>query len=145
MDKELRILILEDSPADVEIQERELRKAGLVFTSKVVDTREAFLKELDEFSPDIILSDYAMPSFSGSAALRIVKEKCPDVPFILVSGNVGEEFAIENLREGVTDYVLKRNLMRLGPSVRRALEEAKMIAERKQAALCANIDETPYL
>ena len=74
MDKELRILILEDSPADAELEEHELRKSGLQFISKIVDTKEAFLKELDEFSPDIILSDYAMPSFSGSAALSIVKE-----------------------------------------------------------------------
>jgi len=133
MDKELRILILEDVPADTELEEHELRKAGLVFTSKIVDTREAFLKALEEFFPDLILSDYDLPSFDGLAALRIAKEKCPDVPFILVTGTgkLGEEFAIEKLKEGATDYVLKGNLKRLGPSVKRALEEAKMIAERK--------------
>ena len=131
MDKELRILILEDVPADAELEEHELRKAGLVFTSKIVATREAFLKALEEFSPDLILSDYDLPSFDGLAALRIAKEKCPDVPFILVTGKLGEEFAIEKLKEGATDYVLKDNLKRLGPSVKRALEEAKMIAERK--------------
>jgi PAS domain S-box-containing protein len=133
MDKELHILILEDVPADAELEEHELRKAGLVFTSKVVDTREAFLKELDEFFPDLILSDYDLPSFDGLTALRIAKEKCPDVPFILVTGKLGEEFAIEKLKEGATDYVLKGNLKRLVPSVNRALEEAKMITERKQA------------
>ena len=133
MDKELRILILEDVPADAELEEHELRKAGLVFTSKIVDTREAFLKELDEFFPDLILSDYDLPSFDGLAALRIAKEKCPDVPFILVTGKLGEEFAIEKLKEGATDYVLKGNLKRLVPSVKRALEEAKLITERKQA------------
>jgi len=133
MDKELRILMLEDSPADAELEEHEFKKSGLVFTLKVVDTREAFLKELDEFSPNLILSDYDLPSFDGLAALRIVKEKYPDVPFILVTGKVGEEFAIENLKEGATDYVLKNNLKRLVPSVKRALEEAKQIAERKRA------------
>jgi len=132
MDKELRILILEDVPADAELEERELRKAGLVFTSKVVDTREAFLKELDDFSPDVILSDYDLPAFDGLAALRIAKGKCPDVPFILVTGKLGEEFAIENLKEGATDYVLKSNLKRLVPSVKRALKEAKLITERKR-------------
>ena len=131
MDKELRILILEDVPADAELEEHELRKAGLVFTSKVVDTREAFLRALDEFLPDLILSDYELPSFDGLAALRIAKEKCPDVPFILVTGKLGEEFAIEKLKEGATDYVLKNNLKRLVPSVERTLEEAKLITERK--------------
>jgi len=100
---------------------------------KIVDTEETFLKELDEFSPDIILSDYELPAFDGLAALRIAQEKCPDVPFIIVSGKLGEEFAIEKLREGATDYVLKSNLKRLVPVVKRAIEEAKMIAERKQA------------
>src|SRR4030043_1615000 len=133
MDKELRILILEDVPADAELEEHELRKAGLVFTSKIVATREAFLKELDEFFPDLILSDYALPSFDGLAALGIAKEKCPDVPFILVTGKLGEEFAIEKLKEGATDYVLKGNLKRLVPSVKRALEEANLITERKRA------------
>jgi PAS domain S-box-containing protein len=133
MDKELRILMLEDSPADAELEEHELRKAGLVFTLKVVDTREAFLKSLDKFFPDIILSDYDLPAFDGLAALRIAKEKCPDVPFILVTGKVGEEFAIEKLKEGATDYVLKGNLKRLVPVIKRALEEAEQIANRKQA------------
>ena len=132
MDKELRILIVEDVPADAELEEYELGKSGLVFTSKVVDTREAFLKELDEFFPDIILSDYDLPTFDGLAALRIAKEKSPDIPFILVSGKVGEEFAIEKIKDGATDYVLKNNLKRLVPSVNRALQEAEEIIERKR-------------
>jgi len=132
MDKELRILILEDSPADAELEEHELRKAGLVFTSKIVDTKEAFLKALKEFLPDLILSDYDLPSFDGLAALRIAQEKCPDVPFILVTGKVGEEFVIDKLKDGATDYVLKNNLKRLVPAVNRALEEAKLINERKR-------------
>ena len=157
MDKELRILILEDNPADAALEEHELTEAGLIFTSKVVDTRDAFLKELDEFSPDIILSDYDLPSFDGLAALRIAKEKCPDIPFILVTGKLGEEFAIEKLKEGTTDYVLKGNLKRLVPSVNRALEEAKQIKERthmedelrkseaKYYSLFANMDEAVAL
>jgi diguanylate cyclase (GGDEF)-like protein/PAS domain S-box-containing protein len=132
VDKELRILMLEDSSADAGLEEYELRKAGLVFTLKIVDTEETFVRHLDEFLPDIILSDYDLPTFHGLAALRIAKEKCPDVPFILVTGKLGEEFAIEKLKEGATDYVLKGNLKRLVPSVKRALEEAKQIAERKR-------------
>jgi len=133
MDKELRILILEDNPADAELEEHELRKSGLVFTSKVVDTKAAFLKALEEFLPDLILADYELPSFDGLAALRIAQEKCPDVPFILVTGKLGEEFAIDKLKDGATDYVIKNNLQRLVPSVNRALEEANEITERKQA------------
>jgi PAS domain S-box-containing protein len=133
VDKKLRILILEDSPADAELEKHELRKAGLVFTSKVVDTKEAFLKELDEFLPHLILSDYELPSFDGLAALRIAKDKCPDVPLILVTGKLGEEFAIEKLKAGATDYVLKNNLKRLVPVINRALEEATLMTERKRA------------
>ena len=133
MDKEFRILMLEDDPADAELEELELKKSGLVFTLKVVDTREVFLKELDEFSPDLILSDYDIPSFDGLAALRLAKEKRPDVPFILVAGTIGEEIAVESIKEGATDYVLKTHLKRLVPSVNRALEEAKMIAECKRS------------
>jgi len=144
MDRELRILILEDVPADAELEEHELRKAGLVFTSKVVDTREAFLKAVDEFSPDLILSDYDLSSFDGSAALKIAKETCPDVPFILVSGKVGEEFAIEKLKEGATDYVLKSNLKRLVPSVKRALQEAEEITERKRLRRVLQVSERLY-
>jgi PAS domain S-box-containing protein len=132
MDKELRILILEDVPDDAELEEHELRKAGLVFISQVVDTREAFLKALEEFSPDLILADYDLPTFDGLTALEIVKKKCPDVPFILVTGRVGEEFAIETLKKGANDYVMKNNLKRLVPVINRAVEEAKHLAERKQ-------------
>jgi PAS domain S-box-containing protein len=144
MDKELRILILEDVPSDAELEEHELRKSGLVFTLKIVDTEETFLKELDEFFPDIILSDYDLPTFDGLAALRIAKEKCPDVPFILVTGKLGEEFAIEKLKEGARDYVLKGNLKRLVPSVKRALEEAKQITERKRAEEALRFSEERY-
>ena len=77
MEKELRILILEDVPADAELMERELRKGGIIFSSKKVDTKKAFLKELKEFAPDLILGDYSLPSFDGLTALEIVREKCP--------------------------------------------------------------------
>jgi len=131
MDKGLRILILEDVPADAELTEHELRKAGIKFISKRVDTREAFQNTLIDFFPDIILSDYSLPFFDGLSAFAIAHERCPDVPFILVTGVMGEEFAIEALRKGVTDYVLKSNLARLIPVVHRALEEAQ---EREKLA-----------
>lgn len=132
MDKGLRILILEDLPADAELTEHELRKAGIEFLSMRVDTREAFQTALLDFSPDIILSDYSLPSFDGLSAFAIARERYPHVPFILVSGVLGEEFAIEALRKGVTDYVLKSNLARLVPVVHRALEEAQERARLTQ-------------
>lgn len=144
MDKEIHILILEDNPADAELEEHELRKAGLAFISRVVDTREAFLKALEEFSPDIILSDYDLPTFDGIAALRITKEKCPDVPFILVTGKLGEEFAIEKLKEGAADYVMKGNLKRLVPSVERALGKAAERAKLKQMENTLLFSEVRY-
>jgi PAS domain S-box-containing protein len=133
MEEKLRILILEDVPADAELMERELRKGGIIFSSKKVDTKKAFLKELKEFAPDLILGDYSLPSFDGLTALEIVREKCPDIPFIFVSGSIGEELAIETLKRGATDYVLKDRLSRLVPGVNRALREVKERADRKQA------------
>jgi PAS domain S-box-containing protein len=144
MEKELRILILEDVPSDAELEEHELRKAGLIFTSKIVDTSEDFLKSIEEFSPDLILSDYKLPSFDGLSGLKIAKENRPDVPFILVTGELGEEFAIETLKKGVTDYVLKSNLKRLVPSVKRALQEAEEITERKRLRRVLQESETLY-
>ena len=95
--------------------------------------KASYLKGLDEFSPDIILSDYSLPSFDGLSALKLAVQRCPDVPFIFVSGALGEETAIELLKQGATDYVLKSRLSRLGPAVSRALQEVKERNERKMA------------
>lgn len=113
MGKEFRILILEDVVADAELIEHELRKAAIEFVSKRVDTREAFLKELKDFAPDIILADFTLPLFDGISALEITKEQCPDVPFIFVSGTICEGLAVEGLKKGATDYVFKDRLLRL--------------------------------
>lgn len=132
MDRELRILILEDVATDAELMERELRNAGIEFSSKHVETKEAFLKELKDFEPDLILSDYKLPSFNGLLALTAASEQCPDIPFIFVSGTIGEELAIETLKKGATDYVLKERLSRLVPAVSRALREVEERIARKQ-------------
>ena len=133
MKNELRILILEDDEADAELIQHELRKANIVFKSQRVQTRDAFQKKLFDFEPDLILADYTLPAFDGSSALRMVKEKNPDVPFIFVSGTIGEDFAIESLKSGATDYVLKDRLCRLVPAVDRALSEAKEKIEYRKA------------
>jgi DNA-binding NtrC family response regulator len=133
MEKELRILILEDVAAHAELMERELRKAEMVFSARCVATRDAFLAALGDFHPDLILADYSLPSFDGIAALSIAREQCPAAPFVFVSGALGEELAIETLKQGATDYVLKQRLERLVPAVRRALREAEERAARRQA------------
>ncbi len=133
MDKKLKILMLEDVATDAELIERELRKANIDFSSKWVETKEAFIKELKDFSPDLILSDYALPSFDGMSALKIVQEEYRYVPFIFVTGSLGEEKAIETLKSGATDYVLKERLSRLGPAVHRALREAEERIQRMKA------------
>jgi two-component system sensor histidine kinase UhpB len=133
MSTRLRILILEDIPTDAELMEDELNESGMDFVSKRVATKAAFVSALADLHPDIILADYSLPSFDGVSALKIAMEKCPDTPFIFVSGALGEEMAIELLKKGATDYVLKDRLTRLGPAVTRALKEVEERNERKRA------------
>lgn len=126
MDKELRILILEDVPTDAELMERELRKGEILFSSKLVETREDFLKELKEFEPDIILSDYKLPHFDGMAALSLTKEFAPTIPLIIVTGSMNEETAVECMKAGAADYVIKDHLARIVPAVEGALENKRV-------------------
>jgi len=125
MSGHLKILILEDLASDAELMAYELRQAGIAFTCKRVEDREGFLQELEEFKPHLILSDYSLPAFDGLTALALAQERCPEVPFIFVSGVMGEEVAIDTLKRGATDYVLKERLSRLAPAVKRALQEAE--------------------
>lgn len=125
MSDEMKILMLEDEPVDAELAERALSKAGMVFSTRRVDTRDDFIAALAEFRPDIILADYRLPAFDGLAALAIAVEQAPDIPFIFVSGAMGEEFAIETLHQGAADYVLKDRRGKLAPAVTRALQEAR--------------------
>ncbi|BAM70067.1 sensory transduction histidine kinase [Methanothermobacter sp. CaT2] len=118
-----RILILEDVPLDVELMEREIRQAGIEFISETVDNEEDFIRAIDEFRPDVILADHSLPSFDGLSALSIARERCPWVPFIFVSGKIGEEFAVDALKAGATDYVLKSNFSKVPIAIRRAIRE----------------------
>jgi PAS domain S-box-containing protein len=128
----LRILSLEDDPRDTELIQEVLEAEGLVCTLIRVDTQPGFVGSLDG-NVDLILADYTLPTFDGLSALRLAKDTCPDVPFIFVSGTLGEEVAIEALKVGATDYVLKTRLTRLVPSVLRALREADERAAHKRA------------
>ena len=133
VNKSLQILVLEDVSADVVLIDHELRRGGFDFQTKRVETREDFINEIEQNPPDLILSDHGLPAFDGFSALAIAKDKCPDTPFIFVTGSMGEEVAIDSLRSGATDYVLKARLPKLAPAVQRALRLAEERARRQQA------------
>jgi PAS domain S-box-containing protein len=136
----LRILILEDVPMDAELVEYELARASIPFLSRRVDSREAFLRELEEFGPDLILSDYTLPRFDGMTALSLARERVPSIPFLIVTGSVNEETAVGCMKAGATDYLLKSNLARIGPAIEAALERERAHAEkvRAESALAAS-------
>jgi PAS domain S-box-containing protein len=129
----LRILSIEDDPKDAKLIQDLLETEGIVCEITRVDNQAALLASLQQGGMDLILADYSLPSFDGISALKFAMKACPDVPFIFVSGTLGEEVAIEALKIGATDYVLKTGLSRLVPSVLRALREATQRAERRQA------------
>ena len=129
----LRILSIEDDPKDTELIQDLLETEGIVCEVTRVDTEAALLASIEQGGIDLILADYTLPSFDGISALKFAMKTCPDVPFIFVSGTLGEEVAIEALKIGATDYVLKTSLSRLAPSVVRALREATQKAERRRA------------
>ncbi|MGH8291027.1 MAG: EAL domain-containing protein [Steroidobacteraceae bacterium] len=128
----IRVLLVEDAPAEAELTIRQLRKGGLNCEFLRVETEERLTAALREFKPDVILSDFTLPQFSGPSALKVARELARDIPFIFVSGTIGEERAIEALHCGAVDYVLKGNLSRLVPAVRRALEEVAARTERRR-------------
>lgn len=133
MSDPIRILLIEDVPEDAELLTRELRRADLTVITERVDSEATMAESLVRFAPDLILSDYNLPDFGGTRALEIAQMLRPDVPFIFVSGAIGEERAIEALHHGAVDYVLKGNRARLIPAVRRALDEAEQHRAHQQA------------
>jgi DNA-binding NtrC family response regulator len=121
----VRILILEDEALGAELAQRLLVRAGLSFTAIVVGTRASFIEQLAAFGPDVILSDYRLPGFSGQDAFKIAQEGYPDIPFIFWSGVLGDEAAVELIKQGATDYVLKDRPARLPTVILRALAESE--------------------
>lgn len=136
MNDHLKILILEDSPCDVDLIERELKRGGIRFTSVVVDKKDDFEKALKQFKPDVILSDHALPQYSSIEALQshqqYQKESGALVPFILISGVVSEEFAVQCFKAGADDYIMKDRLKRLPLSIESALEKCRIENERQE-------------
>ena len=123
MTSPLRILILEDNPADAELVVRELHSEGIEFEARFAVEKAGYLRALDEKAPDLILADYHLPDLEGPEALSLANEHCPSVPLIVVSGALGDERAVEIIKMGATDYVLKDRLKLLAPAVRRAMRE----------------------
>ncbi len=142
--KELRVLILEDAPTDAELMERELHKAGIAFTAKRVETRDAFAAALEEFHPDVILSDYHLPDFDGMAALKMARHDHPEVPVVIVTGTLADIEAVELLRAGAKDYVLKDRMARLAPAVERSVSAEMGIRARKAAEKALRESETKF-
>jgi two-component system cell cycle sensor histidine kinase/response regulator CckA len=118
---------------DAELVEYELGRARIPFLSRTVDSRDGFLRELDEFNPDLILSDYTLPRFDGMTALSLARERAPSIPFLIVTGSVNEETAVGCMKAGASDYLLKSNLARIGPAISAALERERAHAEKVQA------------
>ncbi len=141
-ERPLRVLLLEDSDIDTELLIGHLYKAGIECQITRAATRQEFMNALQPGEIDIVLADYSLPDFDGLSALEIVRRTSPELPFIFVSGVVGEEFAINALRRGATDYVMKRGLNRLPAAVDRAIAEAREKQERQRAEQALRMSET---
>ncbi len=140
----LRVLLLEDNSLDADVVGVLLAEGGLMVDMQVVETRAEFESALATETFNLILADYALPNFDGLSALDIAQEQCPEVPFVLVSGCLGEELAIDALKHGATDYVLKQRLERLVPCVQRALREAQERRDRQVAEMALQALEAKY-
>jgi signal transduction histidine kinase len=125
--------MVEDEVGDAQLAERMLRQGGFDFIFKRVDSKEAFIKELKDFRPGVILSDHGLCSFDGFSALALAQETQPDVPFIFVTGSLGEEWATKALKSGAADFILKHHLSALPPALHRALREAHSRLQRRKA------------
>jgi len=126
----IRILMLEDRETDADLMERELERADIPFISRRVDSRDDFLAEINDFRPDVILSDYSLPEFDGISALSLAQERIPNIQFIMVTGSLNEEMAVECMKAGAADYVMKEHLSRLVPAVKQAMSKKRSDEER---------------
>src|SRR6478609_6539548 len=125
--------MIEDEASDAALVQHALREGGFDFSFRRVDTEDTYVDELKNYQPSLILSDHGLPAFDGFSALAIAQERVPEVPFIFVTGSLGEEMAIKALKTGATDFVLKHRLTTLTPAVHRALRQAEFRQQRKRA------------
>jgi PAS domain S-box-containing protein len=133
MNEALDILFVEDVASDAEIIYHEIIKSGFNPSKRIVDSKDDFLSALKTKSPDLIICDYSLPQFDGIKALSIRNEICPSIPFILVTGSVNEEVAVECMKAGADDYILKNNLARLGQAILAVMDKKDMRARRELA------------
>lgn len=147
MKEDLRVLILEDLPTDAELAQRELQTVLKNITVKVVDTEKGFVQALKTFNPDLIIADYMLPTFDGLSALKIRQDKYPFTPFVILTGSMNEDIAVECMKAGADDYVIKEHIKRLGPAAINALEKKKIELKRKQVkvALKERMKELQFL
>src|SRR5580658_130060 len=143
MPQPLHVLIAEDNLDDAKLVVRELRRAGFEPEWHRVEDEEGFLAGLDR-SPDLILSDYSMPEFDGLRALELVRQRGLSIPFIIVSGTIGEEMAVAAMKKGASDYLLKDRLARLGSAVRHVLEQRKLLQEQQKAQEALRLSEERF-
>jgi PAS domain S-box-containing protein len=140
----INIIFIEDNPYDAGIIWKQIEKEGIRFNRKVVETREELISALKEFSPDIIISAYMLSAMSGMEALSLRNEIAPEVPFILVTGLVNENIAIECMKAGADDYIMKRNLSRLGESIKSAINKMKVVQQKNKAERMLMESEEKY-
>ena len=130
MKDSIRILFVEDIPADAELIWKEISKNKINFKKLLVDNKEEYISALESFDPELIISDYSLPQFDGMSALLLKNEMAPTVPFILVTGSINEEVAVEVMKAGADDYVIKQNLSRLGTAITQALKKREIIKSK---------------
>ncbi|MBK9391186.1 MAG: response regulator [Bacteroidetes bacterium] len=127
MKDSIRILFVEDVPSDAEMIWRELKKNNFVFDKMLVETKKDYTAALKSFKPELIISDFSLPQFDGMTALVLKNDLAPEIPFILVTGSINEETAVEVMKAGADDYVIKQNLSRLGSAIKQALKKHEII------------------
>ena len=144
MSEPIRILIVEDSSTDADLASREIRRALGDCVFEYVETREAFLTALDTFRPDLVVSDYTMPHFDGLMALKLTLERAPLTPVIIWTGSINEDVAVECIKAGATDYILKDRIARLPFAVQEALAQKQMRLAKDAAERALRASEQKY-
>jgi PAS domain S-box-containing protein len=149
MEEKLKILHVEDLDTDAELIKREIVKSGIQFLYKIVDTKDEYIKAINEFKPDIILSDYTLPSFNGMQAIKIREEIAKSTPFILITGTINEETAVEVMKAGADDYLIKEHLTRIGEAIKSSIKKREMSiqkqdAEEKVRVFSRIVEQSPF-
>jgi len=149
MEEKLRILHVEDLDTDAELIKREIAKSGIQFIYRIVETKDEYIKAINEFKPDIILSDYTLPSFNGMQAIQIREQLAKSTPFILITGTINEETAVAVMKAGADDYLIKEHLTRIGEAIKSAIHKREMTRQKQDAdeklrIFSRIIEQSPY-